>query len=136
MKRVTLNQTYQIDFSSHRIKNLKSGTDQTLEPRLIQLLRILVDQEGQVVPRKMIIEKIWGNYSSGDELLTHSICLIRNALEKSIILTVPKNGYVLVADVSHGREQLDVIRRQLTFKRVAAVLFVLMMLKMIFFPRH
>lgn len=136
MKHVTLNQTYRIDFSRHEIKNLKTGSLNSIEPRLSQILQILVTQGGQVVPRKDLIEPVWGNYASGDELLTHSICLIRNALDKSIILTVPKSGYVLVADVAVEEGYVKKLRRTFTFKRIAAVLLVLMVLKMIFFPHH
>lgn len=125
MRHVTLNETYRIDFSRYQIKNLKDGKVRMLEPRLIQLLRMLIEKEGQVVSRKEFIAAVWGNYTSADELLTHSICLIRNALEKSIILTVPKKGYVLEAQVSYAQPYLRKIRHHLTFKRVAAVLLVL-----------
>ncbi|MDW3194494.1 MAG: winged helix-turn-helix domain-containing protein [Cytophagales bacterium] len=136
MKNVTLNETYRIDFSRHQIKNLKDGTVRNLEPRLIQLLHMMIEREGQVVLRKDFIETVWGNYASGDELLTHSICLIRNALDKSMILTVPKRGYVLVAEVSRQHPYLGKVRSQFTYKRVAAFLLVLMVLKMILFPHH
>lgn len=136
MKRVTLNDTYCLDFSRHEIKNLKGGSVSTIEPRLSQILQILVNQEGQVVSRQTLIEAIWGNYASGDELLTHSICLIRRSLDKSIILTVPKKGYLLVADVVIEQGYAKRIWGAFTFKRVAAVLLVMFILKMIFFPHH
>lgn len=136
MKNVTLNHTYQIDFTRHEIRNLSDGSSKTLEPRLIHILQMLVNQQNQVLPRKEIIAAIWGNYASGEELLTHSICLIRNALDKSLILTVPKSGYILVADVVHDSAFGHKFRDKFTVKRVTVVLFALMMLKMIFFPHH
>ena len=51
-------------------------------------------------------------------------------------LAIPKKGYVLEAQVSYGQPYLRKIRHHLTFKRVAAVLLVLMVLKMILFPHH
>ncbi len=136
MKNITLNQTYHIDFSRNRIKNLKDGSNQNLEPRLMQILKLLVSKKGEVVPRKAFIEAIWGNYSSGDELLTHSICLIRNALDKSLIQTIPKQGYMLVAEVTSPQTFRFGFIKQLTFSRIAATLVILMLLKMIFFPHH
>ncbi len=136
MKRVILNETYRIDFARHEIKDLRDGSVKSLEPRLAQVLRMLVDKEGQVVPRKELVEGIWGNYASGDESLTHSICLIRNTLDKSIILTVPKSGYVLLADVAFDNGYANKVLKKLTFKRVAAAFIVLMVLKMILFPHH
>ena len=136
MKQIILNHTYQIDFETHEVRNLKHGTSSTLEPRLMQVLKMLVNNKNEVVSRKAIIEEIWGEYATGEDLLTHSICLIRNALDKSTILTVPKRGYVLVAEVSGFNRYISEFRGYFTLGRVAAALLVLIVLKMIFFPHH
>lgn len=67
----------------------------TIEPRLTQILEILVSNRGQVVSRDSIIEVIWGNYASGPELLTHSISMIRKTIGHDSIITIPKKGYMI-----------------------------------------
>jgi two-component system, OmpR family, alkaline phosphatase synthesis response regulator PhoP len=48
-----------IDFNSYEIETY-SGEKQMLSKKEIQLLKLLTDREGEVVSRKMILEKVWG----------------------------------------------------------------------------
>jgi len=78
-----------------------------LEPRLMKLLCLLVDNRGKLVTREEIIEKIWNGYGGGDEGLTQAISFLRKALNdtnKEIIETVPKGGYIFRGNVEFLNE--------------------------------
>lgn len=136
MKKVVLNRNYVVNFSTNEIKYIPDNTIRKVEPRLMQLLKILVENEGQVISRARLTQEIWGNYGTGDDLLTHSICLLRNTLDKSIIRTVPKQGYKIQAEVSQSNSRMSKVLEKITFSRVAAGVLVIWALKMILFPHH
>ncbi|MBX7202045.1 MAG: response regulator transcription factor [Bacteroidia bacterium] len=48
-----------INFNTFEI-TCYNGTHHTLSKKEIQLLKLLIDREGEVVSRKMILEKVWG----------------------------------------------------------------------------
>ncbi|WP_420318885.1 winged helix-turn-helix domain-containing protein [Ekhidna sp.] len=91
--KITKELTLQSD--KNQILNKKTGTIITLEPRLSHILYILLSNRGEVVTRESIVNDIWGNYSSGPDLLTHSISLLRKSIGKDIIVTIPKRGYII-----------------------------------------
>jgi len=69
-----------------------------LEPRMLQLLCILVLNRGRVVTRDFFISEVWNNYGGADEGLSQGISFLRKSLmdsDKKIIATIPKQGYVL-----------------------------------------
>src|ERR1700753_1586895 len=73
------------------------GNTVKLELRLMKLLCLLVVNTGNLVTREEIVEKIWNGYGGGDEGLTQAISFLRKALndiDKTIIETVPKGGYI------------------------------------------
>ena len=73
-----------------------------LRHKLNQLLEILINNDGRIVAREELIEKIWkGNEYVGHKALTHSICKLRQYFselgeDKIRIVTVPKSGYSLI----------------------------------------
>ncbi len=77
---------------------------QKLEPRIMAVLQVLMDGNGQVVMREKIIEKVWGDYRGGEDGLLQAISKLRrifqdNAKSPKIIETIPKKGYRLLLDV-------------------------------------
>jgi len=78
-----------------------AGCSVALRFQLDHVLRVLVQNEGQVVSREELIEIVWnGNYCTGPKALTHSICKLRKIFailgdDDTQIVTVPKFGYSL-----------------------------------------
>ena len=76
----------------------------TLEPKVMQVLTELAAHAGDVVTRQHLIETIWQVSFGGDESLTRAVSLLRKTFgethgKRSLIETVPRRGYRLVADV-------------------------------------
>ncbi|WOJ95131.1 winged helix-turn-helix domain-containing protein [Congregibacter variabilis] len=75
-----------------------------VEPKVLAVLRVLIDHAGEVVGRETLIDAVWGNQFGGEERLSRAISLLRKALgdirgQHEHIETVPKAGYRLIADV-------------------------------------
>lgn len=75
-----------------------------VEPRTMALLLLLVEHAGQVVPRQDIEERLWAGRVVGYDALTQTVTKLRRALgddcrEPRYLLTVPKEGYQLIAEV-------------------------------------
>lgn len=76
-----------------------------VEPRLIEVLLRLATAQGKVVKKEELIEDIWDNYGGAEEALLQSISRLRKVLRDdarrpTVIETIPKKGYRLLAKVS------------------------------------
>ena len=91
-----------VDFASLTIAG-DAGTF-SVEPKVLDVLRVLIQQQGEVVGRETLIDQVWGVGFGGDERLSRAISLLRKALgdgpgKAGYIETLPKRGYRLVAKV-------------------------------------
>lgn len=91
-----------VDFTSLTIEG-DAGTF-SVEPKVLEVLRALIEQDGQVVGRDTLIDQVWGVGFGGDERLSRAVSLLRKALgdkagSHQYIETIPKRGYRLVATV-------------------------------------
>ena len=78
---------------------------QSIEPMIIKLLRVLVENAGEVMTREELINSVWDVGFGGDERLSRAISILRKALgdtpgQHTHIVTISKVGYRLVAQVS------------------------------------
>jgi TolB-like protein/DNA-binding winged helix-turn-helix (wHTH) protein len=92
----------EVDFVSLRIR--RDSTETLVEPKVLSVLRVLVERAGEVVTRDELIDAVWGNRFGGEERLSRAVSLLRKALgdvrgQHQHIETVPKAGYRLIADV-------------------------------------
>jgi DNA-binding response OmpR family regulator len=78
-----------------------NGKKTTLTPRLVRLLKMLIDRRGELVDRNELFKKVWRTDYTGDtRTLDVHISWLRNALEKDprkpeILTTVRREGYRL-----------------------------------------
>ena len=77
---------------------------QKLEPRIMEVLKILLEGNGQVILREKIIERVWGDYGGGEEGLIQAVSKLRrifqdNAKSPKVIETIPKKGYRLLLEI-------------------------------------
>lgn len=81
-----------------------SDGKQHLEPKVMQVLTYLAAHPGDVLTRDEILNAVWGPQAVSDEPLTRCIKDLRKVLRDSptdaqYIRTIPKIGYMMVADV-------------------------------------
>lgn len=76
-----------------------------IEPKIMRVLVCLVERHEQVVTREELMEAVWGDVFVSEQVLSRSISELRKVLAddsktQSIIETIPKTGYRLIAAVS------------------------------------
>lgn len=76
-----------------------------LPPKAYEILQLLVENEGRLVEKNELMQKIWHDSFVEDNNLTVNITSIRKALreksgENKYILTVPRSGYRFIAQVT------------------------------------
>jgi len=76
-----------------------------LRPRVMDLLVLLAEHAGEVVPHEQILSTVWGKEYLAETALTGAVSELRGAFrvgdqDPGIIETIPKRGYRLVASVS------------------------------------
>ena len=81
----------------------------SVEPRVLEVLEVLIEHHGEVVSRDDLIDRVWGIGYGGDERLSRAISLLRKAFgekrgEHRHIETISKRGYRLIASVN-GKER-------------------------------
>jgi DNA-binding winged helix-turn-helix (wHTH) protein len=86
-------------------KIISSRGPEHVEPRVMDVLMVLVGYAGQTVPREQIINDVWHTNFVSDEVLSRCVSLLRKHLgddsrEPRYIETIPKKGYRLIATVS------------------------------------
>ncbi|MGI9279580.1 MAG: winged helix-turn-helix domain-containing protein [Endozoicomonas sp.] len=81
---------------------IKDGMKRHAEPKLVDVLLVLINHQGNVVSRDVLLTEAWQDLVVSDEVLTRCISELRTLLgdtsrERHYIRTVPRRGYVLVA---------------------------------------
>ena len=71
-----------------------------LEPRVMDVLCLLAERAGEVIPRETLITRLWPSEYGADESLTRAVSLIRKTLREAgagadAIETIKKRGYRL-----------------------------------------
>ncbi|MEQ8861734.1 MAG: winged helix-turn-helix domain-containing protein [Pseudomonadales bacterium] len=92
----------EVDFDALTIRG-PAGLS-SLEPKVMAVLQVLVDQAPSVVGRQALIDQVWGGESGGDESLSRAVSLLRKAFgdrrgRQAHIETIPRRGYRLVASL-------------------------------------
>ncbi|MEL7199847.1 MAG: winged helix-turn-helix domain-containing protein [Pseudomonadota bacterium] len=90
----------------------------SVEPKVLEVLKALIDANGDVVIREDLIDQVWGVGFGGDERLSRAISLLRKALgdtrgNQQHIETIPRRGYRLIASVERLDRSLSPIQRNL-----------------------
>ena len=95
---IILIENWQINFQENTIENLESKVIQKLEPRTMAVLKILVDNHGEVISRETFFKQVWNGKYTVEESLTQCISKLRHVFEDNkkpsrIIKTIHKSGY-------------------------------------------
>jgi adenylate cyclase len=92
---------YTLDFARSLLR--VGDRNVQLRPKAVEVLHYLVENAGRLVAKEELIQAIWPNVTVTDEVLTHCVSEVRQAIgdsEQTIIVTVPRRGYRFVAAVS------------------------------------
>ncbi|GGY40295.1 winged helix-turn-helix domain-containing protein [Parvularcula lutaonensis] len=98
------------EFLFDRSRNLltRGEAEQTLEPKVADLLARFAREPGQTLSRGTLLDDVWGTRIGSDESLTRAVSLLRKAFKAdegaTYIETVPKRGYRLVAPVGDAEQ--------------------------------
>jgi DNA-binding winged helix-turn-helix (wHTH) protein len=82
----------------------RRGEERRLEPKVADVLAVLIQRAGEVVTRDDLLTAVWGDSSVVDAVLTRAISELRKALgddprQPRYLETIPRRGYRLVAPV-------------------------------------
>ena len=99
-----------------RNRTLRRGDEAVpLTPRYFDALELLVRERGTLVEKDRLFSEVWSDVIVSDAALTQCIKEIRSALgddpsRPKYIKTVPKYGYMFVADTSTPAEKVPVLK--------------------------
>jgi DNA-binding winged helix-turn-helix (wHTH) protein len=115
---------FQLDIERSRIIINKETI--ALEPKVLEVLLVLVEQPGRVVAKADIIEKVWGDVIVESNALHRCIRQLRKAFndnvkEQSYIETHSRKGYSLVADVSKEIDTNTVLKQSFESNSISVV---------------
>ena len=116
-----------VDFTQFRISG--PNGESSVEPKVMDVLKALVERRGAPVSRDELIEAVWTGKFGGEERLSRAISLLRKALgdvqgQHMHIETVPRLGYQLIADVepiSDASRTLGAANLRWTTPKIAAL---------------
>jgi adenylate cyclase len=92
---------YTLDIGRHSLRT--GDREVALRRKSFEVLRYLVENPDRVVTKAELLKAIWPNVTVTDEVLTHCMREVRQALgdsEQAIIATVPRYGYRFAARVA------------------------------------
>lgn len=96
---------FRIDLAGLRI--FAANGPLSVEPKVMQVLEILAEHPGETVLRETFMQRVWDVDYGSDESLTRAISILRKAFgdsrgRRTMIETVPRKGYRLIADIRSG----------------------------------
>ncbi|MEL7115816.1 MAG: alpha/beta fold hydrolase [Pseudomonadota bacterium] len=94
--------SFSLDPAQHRLT--KDGEAVAVEPKVFDLLRLLVENAGQLITRDRMIEVVWQGRIVSDSAISACVAAARRAVEddgqtQAVIKTVARRGFTCVADV-------------------------------------
>ncbi|WP_376696970.1 winged helix-turn-helix domain-containing protein [Wenzhouxiangella sp. EGI_FJ10305] len=115
-----------------RLRHERADLESRLRPQAARLLRYLLDNAGEVVPRERLFAEIWGDdtvvdFESGLAALLREMRQAISAVDgpQDLIETVPRRGYRLNAQIDQDGRGRRQVRRWRLAMLLAALLPVL-----------
>lgn len=105
--------SYLYEFGEFRLDLVKrelrrEGELVAVTPKIFDTLRVLVQHQGEVVTKNLLMDEIWGDAFVEESGLMRNVSVLRKTLgEQSVpfIVTVPGKGYRFVAEVREVPEE-------------------------------
>src|SRR5688572_9027751 len=84
---------------------LRGGAAVALTPKAFDLLALLVEHEGRLVPKETLMARLWPETAVEESNLTFQISTLRKALgDGRYVVTIPGRGYQFAGPVSLVQE--------------------------------
>lgn len=113
------------------------GNRVSLRPQSLSVLTVLIARNGKLVEREDLISEVWGSVNVTDDSLIQCIADIRRVIGDdghSIVQTVPKKGYKLVAPQPGNLTASVAPRKQNLALGIALLVFVTALVAVWFLP--
>jgi len=112
---------FRLDTERQRL--LRGGEAVSLPPKALELLQLLIEQQGKIVEKDFLMNALWGDTIVEESNLTQNIYVLRKALGKtadgqSFIETHSKRGYRFVPAVQTPAPDQEIIVSKLTRARI------------------
>jgi serine/threonine-protein kinase len=93
---------FTLETADHQL--LRKGRAVVLRPKAFETLLLLVGRHGHVVPKDVLLDRVWADTHVSEAVLTHCITEVRQALgddprKARYLKTIPRVGYKFIADV-------------------------------------
>jgi DNA-binding winged helix-turn-helix (wHTH) protein/TolB-like protein/Flp pilus assembly protein TadD len=72
----------------------------SLPPKVLEMLILLVAKQGEIVTREELLDAVWPDTHVEEGNIKYTVSLLRKALGKELVQTIPRRGYRFVAKVS------------------------------------
>jgi predicted ATPase/DNA-binding winged helix-turn-helix (wHTH) protein len=89
---------------------LKAGEEIKLRPKVYETLKYMVEHPGRLIGKQELIQAVWPDTFVTDDSVVQCTVELRRALgdrSQEILKTVPRRGYLFVAQVIHGPTKPD-----------------------------
>lgn len=132
---MVINNRFSVDASRNEVSDKMKRDPIRLEPRLVKLLCLLIENRGRIVKRELIIKEVWDDYPGAGESLNQAISGLRKLLEdhqKNIIETIPKSGYCFHGSV----DEPEVKPQTKSFKATYILAGSLVIIALLFLVRY
>jgi TolB-like protein/DNA-binding winged helix-turn-helix (wHTH) protein/Tfp pilus assembly protein PilF len=96
---------FQVDTAEHCL--LRDGKPVPLTPKVFDLLKVLVENNGRLVEKDELLKEVWPDSFVEEGNLNRNVSILRKVLGEDVsggpyIETIPKRGYRFVAEVKIG----------------------------------
>src|SRR5437867_3221431 len=102
---------------------LREGEIVDVTPKVVDLLQVLVENNGQIVPREELLSEVWPDAVVDEANINRTVSMLRRALAEAgidCVETIPKRGYRFtgeVREIDPGTVTVDrVTRAEVTIK--------------------
>ena len=113
---------FRVDVANHLL--LRKGEVVPLPPKAFDLLLVLVEESGRVLPKDELMSRVWPDSFVEEANLSYNVFTLRKALGEggdanTYIETIPRRGYRFVAGVTEiANEGTDIVLAEHTRSRV------------------
>ena len=99
-----------------------------LSPKAVELLCVLIQNEGEVVSKDDLLEQVWHDSFVEESVLSQNVYLLRKTfkkfgLEDDLIKTVPRRGYYFSKKIENAVDEHITIRHEKVERQIVAGAF-------------
>lgn len=137
-----INGQFKISTDTNEIILNENQSDESIirvEHRVMEVLKILIEANGEMVSRQHLLDKVWDNYDGGVEGLNQAVSKLRkifldDAKNAKVIETISKKGYRIITKIEQENDKGFVnVKSNVQTKKIPNTILLLEYLKN---PKH